>query len=73
MYILQANTLHWTCIKKFPNIYHSTLWPDMKKALDVIKAGMQVQFNANYLNMPCSSDAPINDFIDNPNTQYLKF
>ena len=43
MYILQANTLHWTCIQKFPNIYHSNLWPDMKIVLDVIKDGMQVR------------------------------
>ena len=40
--IFQANTLHWTCLQKIPDVYHSKLWGPMQIVLNAIKDGVKV-------------------------------
>ena len=44
LFIIKANTLHWTCLQKLPNMYHSNFWANMQVVLDAIKDGVKVRY-----------------------------
>ena len=43
MYIcIQANSLHWTFLKRLPRVYHTPLWNCICKTLKLIAEGVRV-------------------------------
>ena len=41
---LQANNLHWQCLKILPRVYGTPLWDCICNTLDIITEGVRVSF-----------------------------
>ena len=44
MFLLQAQVLHWKCFKKLQHVYGTQLWSVIEPTLDVIVAGIKVNY-----------------------------
>ena len=52
---LQAQVLHWKCLKQVEHIYGTQLWTVMQQTLDVIVAGIKVNLATIELLIACKN------------------